>query len=110
MVIDELKMRLKYIIDKYGTNSIEAHNISVMLAIEIDKKYNGNTLQSYYNNSFNALIEYIKLNECNPSETKWNRYAVKNNYLSSQTMGYIYGNGFNRLCKEIRKELKDLEL
>lgn len=98
--------RLKYVIKKYGINSIQAYNMSVMLAIETDKKYNNKTIQSYYNNSFNALVKYIKVNEINPSENRWNKYAIKNNYLSSQSMGYIYGNGFNKLCKEIRKELK----
>lgn len=108
MVTDELKRKLEYAIKKYGINSIEAYNISMRVAIEIDRKYNTNSIQSYYNNSFNALSKYIQINECNPSEPRWNKYAIKNNYLSSKTMGYIYGDGFNRLCKEIKKELKKL--
>lgn len=108
MVISKLKSELGYIIKKYGINSIQAYNMSVRISIELDKKNNKDTLQSYYNNSINALIEYIKINEINPSEVRWNNYATKRGYLSSQTMGYIYGDGFNKLCKEIRKELKEL--
>lgn len=108
MVIEELKNKLEYTIKKYGINSIQAYNMSIMLSIEIDKKYNKDTIQSYYSNSFNGLTEYIRENEMNPSEVRWNRYAIINDYLSSKTMGYIYGNGFNKLCKEIRKGLKDI--
>jgi len=108
MVISKLKKELGYVIKKYGINSIQAYNMSIRISIELDKKYNADTLQSYYNDSLNALIKYIETNEKNPSEVRWNNYVVKKGYLSSQTMGYIYGNGFNKLCKEIRKELKEL--
>ena len=108
MVINKLKNELEYVIKKYGINSIEAYNTSTRLSIEIDKIYNSRTVQSYYNDSINALIEYIRKNEFNPNEIKWNRYAVEKRYLSSETIGYIYGDGFNSLCKEIRKKLKDL--
>lgn len=108
MVIDSLKNELEYVIQRYGINSIQAYNMAIRLSIEIDNKYNKDTLQYYYNDSFNALTKYIKVNENNPSEIRWNKYAIENNYLSSQTIGYIYGEGFNKLCKEIRKELKKL--
>lgn len=106
MVIENLKSKLKNAIEKYGINSEEAYYISFMLSIEIDNKYNKNTVQSYYTKSMQALIEYIQINEKNPSEVRWNHYAIKKGYLSSQTMGYIYGQGFNKLCKAIRKKLK----
>ena len=108
MVIDELKAQLQYTINKYGINSIQAYNMSLMLSIELDSNYKPNTLQSYYNDSFIALTEYIKKSESNPNEAKWNKYAVNNDYLSSQTIGYIYGDGFNKLCKEIRKQLREI--
>lgn len=108
MVINKLKEQLGYVIKKYGINSIQAYNMSVRISIELDKKDKDDTIQSYYNDSLSALIKYIETNEVNPSEVRWNNYAVKNGHLSSQTMGYIYGNGFNKLCKEIRKELKEL--
>lgn len=109
MVIDKLKKELGYIINKYGLNSTQAYNASLRILIELDSKSNKDTIQSYYNDSLDALIKYMKINEKNPSEVRWNKYAIENRYLSSQTMGYIYGNGFNKLCKEIRKELKDVQ-
>lgn len=108
MVINKLKKELGYIIEKHGINSIQAHNMSIRISIELDKKSKNDTVQCYYNDSLYALIKYIKMNEKNPSEVIWNKYSIKNGYLSSQTMGYIYGNGFNKLCKEIRKELKEV--
>lgn len=108
MVINKLKDELEYTIKKHGINSVQAYNMSVRLSIELDNLYNKKTIQSYYNHSFNALVKYIETNEINPNEVKWNRYAVENRYLSSETMGYIYGNGFNKLCKDIRKELREL--
>lgn len=107
MVVEELKNRLEYTIKKHGLYSEEAYHMSTRLSIEIDNIYNNNTIQSYYNDSFEALINYIKESEKNPSELRWNMYAIQNRYLSSQTIGYIYGNGFNKLCKKIRKEINE---
>ncbi len=105
--MEELKEELQYIINKYGVNSIEAYDMSIRLSIEIDKVYNNaTTIESYYNNSYKALTEYIQLSETNPTEVMWNRHAIKNRYLSSETMGYIDGEGFNKLCKKIRKKIK----
>lgn len=106
MVIRKLYKTLKKVIRKYGINSVEAYQISVMLAIQTQSLYNNKSLQNYYNKSINALIEYLSKNDSNPNEAKWNRYAVKNGYLSSKTIGYMYGKGFHILCKEIRKKLK----
>lgn len=63
--------------------------------------------QNYYNESIKSLIEYISNSETNPNEPTWNRYAVKNKLLSAESIGYIHGKGFNKLCKEIRKRLKN---
>ncbi len=59
-----------------------------------------------YINSKKALTAYILNHDINPSEKKWNKLAMQNNFLSSKTLGYIEGIGFNKLCKKIRKELK----
>lgn len=108
MVIENLNETLKEVIKKYGINSVEAYHISVMLAIQTQSLYNNKSLQNYYNKSINALIEYLIINDTNPNEVKWNRYAVKNGYLCSETIGYMYGKGFHILCKSIRKKLKML--
>lgn len=108
MVIDVLMDELKYIVEKYGINSKEAYKKSMQIAFEVEKKYAKGTVESYYNESMYALIEYIRSNEKNPNEKTWNRIAVANRYLSSETIGYLYGKGFNKLCRTIRKNLKNI--
>ena len=72
--------------------------------IKLDTVYNVSNLA--YIQSKKALTAYILNHEINPSEKKWNKLAIQNNFLSSKTLGYIEGIGFNKLCKKIRKELK----
>ena len=60
----------------------------------------------YYNKSLKALIEYIEQEKKTITEVEWNRYAFKNNYLSSETMGYLSKTKFHKLCKSILKEIK----
>ena len=60
----------------------------------------------YYNKSLKALIEYIEQEKKTITEVEWNRYAVKNNYLASETMGYLSKTKFHKLCKSILKEIK----
>lgn len=62
---------------------------------------------NYYEKSIEFLKKYIQLTEQNPSESKWNEYAIKEKYLSSKSMGYISGIGFNKLCRKIRKEINN---
>lgn len=62
-------------------------------------------LKNYYEESIYALIEYMKSNEKNPSENKWDKIAISEKYLSSKTIGYISGIGFNTLCRNLRKQI-----
>ena len=110
MVINDLMETLNYVIKKYGMNSVEAYNICIMMAIETQNLYNSKSLQNYYNETISALVEYLKQNRTNPNEMNWNKYAVENNYLSSETISYIYGKGFHILCKEIRKRLNEYKI
>ena len=61
--------------------------------------------KNYYDESIYALIEYMKNNEKNPSEKKWDQIAISNEYLSSKTIGYVSGIGFNKLCRNLRKQI-----
>ena len=61
--------------------------------------------KNYYVESMNALIQYLKENEENPNENIWNNYAIKEGFLSSKTIGYLSGTGFNSLCRKMRKDL-----
>lgn len=106
MVTERLMEELKNVIKKYGINSKEAYQKSMQIAYEIENKFTKVTVSGYYNTSIYALTEYIKNNEKNPNEKSWNKMAVEDDYLSSETIGYLYGEGFNKLCKDIRKKLK----
>ncbi len=106
MVEKNLEQELYETINKYGVDSKEAYYISMRLAFELEQIYNHKkTIQSYYNKSINALTNYMKENPKNPSEREWDVYIVDKSYLSSKSMGYIYGSGFNRLCKQLRKKI-----
>lgn len=61
--------------------------------------------RNYYEESIYALTEYMKENEQNPSENKWDNYVLDKKYLSSKTIGFLSGIGFNNLCRKMRKEL-----
>ena len=65
---------------------------------------NENELLEIYNISIEALEKYIKETGKRPNEKIWNRYAIENNYLSSETIGYICGIGFNKLCRNLIKK------
>ena len=64
-----------------------------------------NDEKDYYRESMNALISYMKNNEQNPSEDRWDKYAIIEKHLSSKTLGYLSGIGFNTLCRKLRKEI-----
>lgn len=60
----------------------------------------------YYSKSLKALRWYIEQRGKTITEIEWNRLAFKENYLSSETIGYISKIKFNKLCKNILKEIK----
>lgn len=105
MVIEEIKDELKNTIVEYGIDSMKSYYICKILCIENEKRYNNNALQNYYLSSIIQLIKYMKINGINPNESTWNKYSIEKKCLSSKTMGYMYGNGFNNLCRKIRKEI-----
>ncbi len=61
-------------------------------------------VQFYYEISLKELERYIKTTRTRPNEKTWNRFAVQNGYLSSESIGYICGIGFNKLCRKIIKK------
>lgn len=70
-----------------------------------EKQNNIEENKNYYEKSIYALVEYMKNNEKNPSEKSWDEIAICNKYLSSKTIGYLSGRGFNKLCRNLRKEI-----
>lgn len=61
--------------------------------------------RNYYEESIYALIQYMKNNDKNPSEKRWDKKAIDEKYLSSKTIGYLSGMGFNKLCRKLRKQI-----
>ena len=70
----------------------------VIIMLKSDKE-----LMLMYYITIEALEQYIKTTGKRPNERTWNRYAVENNYLSGETIGYICGIGFNKLCRILIK-------
>lgn len=62
--------------------------------------------REFYEQSIKALTAYIENNKEVPTEKVWNRLAVGQDYLSSQTIGYLTGMKFPDLCKKIYKEVQ----
>jgi len=56
-----------------------------------------------YANSMEGLKEYLKKAKHIPSEKEWNRYAVEQDLLSAQTISFVSGMGFNKLCRNLYK-------
>lgn len=57
-----------------------------------------------YEKSIIELEKYIKQNRKRPNENEWNKYALDNGLLSSESIGYICGIGFNKLCRKMIKK------
>ena len=62
--------------------------------------------EKYYEESIEVLTKYIAETRIIPTEKDWNKIAVKNNYLTGPSIGYIAGIKFPELCKKIYKETK----
>lgn len=58
-----------------------------------------------YDKSFQELKNYLKTTNSIPSEQKWNKYCIEQNLLSSKSMEYMYGKKFNKMCRELIKEV-----
>ncbi len=62
--------------------------------------------REFYEKSMKALTAYIENNKEMPTEKVWNRLAIGQDYLSSQTIGYLSGMKFPDLCKKIYKDIQ----
>ena len=50
-----------------------------------------------YNQSMQALQLYMNITRIIPSEKEWNRFAMEEKLLSSQSIQYFSQSGFNKL-------------
>ena len=62
--------------------------------------------EQYYQKSIMALTNLIRENKGVPTEKEWNRLAGTDNYLTSQSLGFIAQTKFSELCKKIYKEIQ----
>ena len=56
-----------------------------------------------YNQSMQALQLYMNITKLIPSEKEWNRFAMEEKLLSSQSIQYLSQSGFNKLCRKLIK-------
>ena len=96
----------KNIINNYCNRLKHERNECRILLIDMHKIFKQKNIEKHYDDSIYALIEYVYKNEKYPSEVIWNRLAIEKNYLLAETIGYIYGYGFNKLCRKIIREIK----
>lgn len=62
--------------------------------------------EQYYQKSITALTELIRGKKQVPTEKEWNHLAGTDNYLTSQSLGFIAQAKFSEICKKIYKELQ----
>lgn len=60
--------------------------------------------EQYYQKSITALTKLIREKKEVPTEKEWNRLAGTDNYLTSQSLGFIAQTKFSEICKKIYKE------
>ena len=63
-----------------------------------------------YDQSIQALQLYMNITKLIPSEKEWNRFAMGEKLLSSQSIQYLSQSGFNKLCRKLIKNKIVLEL
>ncbi len=56
-----------------------------------------------YDQSIQALQLYMNITKLIPSEKEWNRFAMEEKLLSSQSIQYLSQSGFNKLCRKLTK-------
>lgn len=58
-------------------------------------------MHDFYMKSLRKIKELNKL----PSEKEYNRIAMQENLLSSESLKFISKKNFSKLCREVRKEV-----
>lgn len=62
--------------------------------------------EQYYRKSITALTELIRQKRDVPTEKEWNHLAGTDNYLTSQSLGFIAQAKFSEICKKIYREIQ----
>jgi len=64
-----------------------------------------NETKNIYEESIKGLKAYLKIARKVPNEATWNAHAIEFGYLSSKSIGFLSSNGFNKLCRELLKQI-----
>ena len=64
-----------------------------------------NKKKNIYEESIIGLKKYLEEEKKVPNETKWNAQAIEFGYLSSKSIGFLSGHGFNKLCRNLIKQI-----
>ena len=62
--------------------------------------------EQYYQKSIMALTKLIKEKKDVPTEKEWNHLAGTDNYLTSQSLGFIAQAKFSEIFKKIYREIQ----
>ena len=99
-MLKNLSNKMYKYIDEYGLNSEETLKISQEVDLEINNYYRTISIMKYhYEQSVLGIQNYFFLYNIIPTNSAWNSYALKNNFLSSVSIEYIYCNSFELWCK-----------
>ncbi len=63
-------------------------------------------MKFWYEISIVGLQKYFKIYKRIPAIEEWNKYAHKNNYLSSESIRYISGLKFQKWCRNIKRQFR----
>ena len=107
--IDSLRKKLYKSIDENGINAEQTMKISKELDKLIQEYFNKINKEpigkTNYDIAYNNLKKVTKQFGEFPTVKGWNKYAIENNLLSSNSMEYISGLNWNKLRRKIFSEI-----
>ena len=63
-------------------------------------------MEERYTERMKKLKLYLKVVNMIPSQQQWNSYAMEEGLLLSQTLEFLEGVKFNRMCRKLIKKRK----
>ena len=60
-------------------------------------------MEERHKRSMEMLYLYLRITKLIPSQKQWNRFALEEDLLFSQTLQYLEGKKFNMMCRKLIK-------
>lgn len=60
-------------------------------------------MNEIYKKSMEMLYLYLRITKLIPSQNQWNKFALGEGLLFSQTLQYLEGKKFNMMCRKLIK-------